>query len=272
MEIKIKPIFMACIILISVLAGMLAVIKPYTVEASDLIENPEEEQNETEETKPHGQISISGQATVECEPDKLVIHLSIKYLHPDSAAKASDGVAKMIDDLLKSLQKLGISKDDITTSSYNINKRYEWTYYENGNRKEQVFKGFEVVCKIKVTVKDFDKGGKVIDTAADAGALVDSINFELSRDKRNEVKLQVMEMAAKDAKLKAEIIITALGEELGHVTSVNFNNYNYQPYRYWDRVNYSVAGLEENDIVPPTTILPGDLTVSATVNVVFEII
>ena len=274
MEIKKKAIFVACILLISVLAGMLLVTEPDTVEASVVIEEhkPELEIIEIEEPEPYGEISIAGQATIECDPDTLVILLSIKYLHPESASKASDEVAKMIDSLLKSLQKLGILKDDISTTSYSINKKYEWTYYENGNRKEQVFKGFEVTCKIKVTTKDFDKGGKVIDAATKNGALVDSINFELSREKRDELKLQVMEMAAKDAKLKAETVITALGENLGHVKSVNLNNYNYQPYKYWDRVNYASIDLDESEIVPPTTILPGDLTVSATVNVVFEII
>jgi uncharacterized protein YggE len=217
-------------------------------------------------------MTVAGSATIECDPDLLAIILRIQYLHPDSAALASDEVAKMIEQLLNALKNLGISKEDMETTGYRIKQIYEWEYYDTGNKEKRVFKGFKVINTIKITVKDFDKGGKEIDAAADVGALVDNINFELSREKREELKLQAMAMVVKDAKLKAVTIITALVVEFGHVTSVNLNNYNYQPYNYWTRSDLMVEGFSEKEIVPPTTILPGDLTVSANVNVVFDIL
>ena len=260
----------ACVFMISVMAGMVVVIKPDTVKASGYLVDFEEEnqENKIEEPKPHGTISVTGSAIIECEPDILVIFLRITYLHPVSAAKAAEEVAKILDNLLSSLQKLGVSKDDVATTSYNIEKRYEWEY-ENGYKEKRVFKGYEVINKIKVSIKDFDKGGKVIDAAVNAGVLVDSIKFELSRVKRDELKHQAIEMAAKDAKLKAETITVALGEKLGHVKSVNLGNYVYRPYMYWEKGRFAD---ETGESVPPTTILPGDLTVSATVNVVFDIL
>ena len=268
-KIKWTPVIVTCIILISSWVGMSLAEEPRIVEAEEL---PEEEVEEIYEA--HGSLSITGTAAVDCKPDQLVILLRIKALDHESVAKASDEVAKMLDKLLSSLKKLGISTDDIETTSYDINELYEWTFYENGNRKEQVFKGYQVINKLKVTTKDFDKSGKIIDVAADVGALVDNINFELSREKRNELKIQVMAQAAEDAKLKAEAVITALEEELGRVKSVNLNNYVYQPYKYWDRktIAFKESYHNESDIIPPTTILPTDLSVSANVNVVFDII
>lgn len=81
-----------------------------------------------------------------------------------------------------------------------------------------------------------------------------------------------MAEAAKDAKRKAETIVTALGEQLGDVKSVDLNDYSYSPYKYWDRNLAMLDGASEKDIAPPTTIMPTDLTVSANVNVVFEIL
>ncbi len=222
-------ILTACFVLTSTIFGMSLAVIPNVVEADET--NFEEEINVTVEPyEPHGSIDIQGIANIECRPNLLVINIRIKSLDPDSANKASDKVATILNKLIDSLEELGISKDDIESTSYTINQKYEWTYYENGNRKEKVFKGYLAVNNLRVEIKDFDKGGKVIDAAAESGALVDSINFELTKEKRNELKIKAMKIAAKDAKLKAGTIISALDEELGKVTSVDLNQHHYKPY------------------------------------------
>ena len=268
---KIALISVACLILTSTLVGLS--LKTETTKAGELVlDSVPEGPTIDEDYQPHGSMSITGSATIDCEPDRLTISVRLEYLDPNSADKATDEVARKIDRLLSSLQSLGISRDDVETTNYKIDQIYEWEYYENGKKKERVFKGYKVVNTIKITVKDFEKGGKVIDATSHAGGLVDSINFELSREKREQTKLKAMELAAKDAKLKAETVLSALGEELGHVTSVNLNNYGYKPYVYWDRNKVASAGIDSHNIAPPTTILPGDLTVSANINVVFDIL
>jgi uncharacterized protein YggE len=263
-NIKTKTKVLACIIVVCILAGasllvpsiikadepMLIAIKPY---------------------KSHGSLSVSGTASIECKPDLMTIILRIKAEDPNSVEKATDQVAAMIDKLLDSLQELGISKDDVETTSYTINQKYKNEYDKKGNYVRSVFDGYVVVNTIKITLKDFDKAGKVIDAIAEVGGLVDYINFELSSEKRNEMKINVMKKAAEDARLKAEAVITSLGEELGNVTSVNLNEYYYQPYNYWDR--YALGyGEDTSTKIVPTTILPSDLTVSSDVYVVFDMI
>ena len=262
-------ILIACLVLTSGVFGM-SLAMPKIVEADET--TFEIKENITDLYESHGSISVQGTASIESRPDLLVIILSIKALDENSADKASDKVSVILDQIINSLIGLGISKEDIGSTSYTINQKYEWTYYENGNRQERIFKGYEAVNKLRVEIRDFDKGGKIIDAAADADALVDNINFELSKEKRNNLKIQAMEIAAKDAKIKAETIISALGEELGHVSSVNLNDYYYQPYKYWDREVYSLDKANGESAAPPTVLLPTDLTVSCTINVVFDII
>jgi len=220
----------------------------------------------------HGSLSVTGIASIECKPDQMAIILRITAQDPTSVEKAADQVAVMINKLLDSLQKLGISEDDIETTGYRINQKFRSEYDENGNFVRSVFDGYEVVNTIKITLEDFDKAGNIIDATAEVGGLVDSINFELSSEKRNELKIQVMAKAAEDARIKAEAVVDALNEGLGNVTSVNLNDYYYQPYRYWDRAEFEYSGLTSDKIIPPTAILPSDLTISANVYVVFDIV
>lgn len=249
-------VLVAGIVIIGTLAGMSLAIRPSTVDAGDILG-----EHECEET---GEITMIGSAEIESEPDLIVIYLKIQARDKDSAVAAKDKVAEIIDKVLKGLKELGLEDDDIETTGYNIQPEYEWI----NNRR--VFKRYLVTCNMKVTVKDFDKAGNVIDASVDNGALVNSINFELSKEKQEELKTLVMAEAAKDAKGKAEAVISALGQKLGKVKSVNLN-YGYQPYLYWsyDAV-VSLEGGAKN--TPPTTIMPKDLTVSAKLSVVFGIL
>lgn len=259
---NITPILAICIIIITIMVGISMALNSSAVKAVDITsEIQDNKQNES-----HGKISITGSAVHEYGPDLLVIFLKIKTTDMNSAVNARDEAARIIDNVLKSLKNIGVQDDDIETTSYNIQPKYEW---EN---RIKVFKGYDVTVTIKITIKNFDNAGKVIDSSVNAGAYIDSINFELSKEKRNDIKVQLLSEAAKDAKIKAEVIVTALGDELGNVKSVNVDDYYYQPYKYWSQSDYLYEGFSEESIVPPTEIMPSDLTISANVNVVFEIL
>lgn len=274
---KTKILLIASVIVIIVLAEMAILLMPGIVKASENtdeeIETPEDpvEEDENTETEPHGTVSVTGEARIEYEPNILKIILKIITKDMESVEKARDQAAVIIDNVIKSLRKIGITDENIETTSYNIEAKYE-SERVNGVYKK-VFRGYFVTVRMKITLKDFGKAGEVIDASVDSGAFVDSINFELSWAKRNEIKTQLYAEAAKDAKLKAETVVKALGDKLGDVKSVNINNYIYRPWNYYkgeinfDGYNYSSVGVS-----PPTTIMPSDLTLTVNVNAVFEIL
>ena len=172
--------------------------------------------------------------------------------------------------MLNALKNIGFSEDDIETVSYRIYPKYEWEDNKYGHN-EKVFKGYFVEVDMRVEVTDFEKAGSVIDVSVDAGALIDRINFELTPEKRNEVKVTVLAEAAKDAKLKAESIVEAIGDKLGDAKTISANDYSYTPRTYWKN-SYELLFDGKTASAPPTTILPGDLTVSANVQITFEIL
>lgn len=265
---KITSIVVACTIFIATLGSMSLIYKPNVVKASNGNIEAVIEENINESV---GTISITGTAFSECKPDRVILYLKIIGKNLESAQKARDEAAVIIDKVMTSLRKLGIPEENIGTTGYNLEAKYEWEYDEH-NVHKKVFKGYIATVTIKITLKegDFDKAGKVVDASVNSGAFVDSINFELSKEKRDEIKLQLLAEAAKNAKLKAEIIVNALGYKLGNVKSVSVDNYDYQPYVYWR--NSIDLSYSAKNIAPPTSILPTDLTVSAKVHVVFEII
>lgn len=103
----------------------------------------------------------------------------------------------------------------ILVGSYFLKEKETRTINVSGNYQDwtgnvQKLKGYVVSNYIKITLKEFDKVGKVIDVSVDSGALVNYINFELSNEKMNEYKAMALANASQDAKRKAEAIVLGL--------------------------------------------------------------
>jgi uncharacterized protein len=241
-------IIAACAIAFGTLASMSYAQPPSTIKAVDI-------------TEVLGDITMPGTAQMNTKPDLVVITLRIQSLDKDSVVTAKNHVAEILDRVIKALKQLGLTDNQIETLSYNIEQQYNW---ENGTN---VFKGFLVSCSLKITVKDADTAGKVIDASVDAGAYVDSISFELSKEKEATLKKQLLSEAVNDAKDKANAVMVALGQHLGRAKSVSMNE-EYQPYVY-----YKNAGMNDRVALSvPTTIMQSSLTISVTVTIAFEIL
>jgi len=249
------PILVACLLLVS------------SITAISLADEPSMS-IEIEKLEAHGTISVTGTASVQTDPDQMSVSLRVVGQDIESVANARDEAAKILDKVLNALEKLNIPEENIETTSYTLEPVYKWEHSEN------VFKGYFATVIIKVTLneEDFGKSGKIIDAAANAGSLVDNIQFELTNKKREELKLELFAQATKDAKLKAETMVTAIGDTLGNVKSLNANNYGYNPLIYFKgSFDYADNRTIYWGGAPPTTILPTDLTITVNVNANFEI-
>ncbi|MFH1101251.1 MAG: SIMPL domain-containing protein [Methanobacteriota archaeon] len=250
--INMMALLMGCLVFVGTLAGTFYITKPSIAQASDITNVIEEEP---------GQITVTGSAVVTTEPNQVAIMLEIQALHL-KAATAKNQVSTLLNKVLTALRNLGLNNKDIQTTGYRIQPEYEYNY------NTRTFVGYRVICSLKITVKNLDKAGTVIDTSVDAGSLVTSITFELSIEKQEELKLQALQEAAVDAKEKAEVVASALGYTVDRVKTISVNA-QYRPNVYWKAA--SVAYDSADTYVPPTEILPGDASVSASVTVVFDI-
>jgi uncharacterized protein YggE len=204
-------------------------------------------------------ITASGTSTITAIPDEASVYVRIDTLEK-TTEESKNKNTEISNAVLNAVKKLKIEQD-IETVNYNIYPEYDWS-----NNKQEL-KGYRTTNTLKVSTKYFDDLGAIIDSAVNAGATgIDSINFELSKDKQNEVKREAITKATEDAKLKAEALASGLSAKLGKVISVTESSYNYVPYPLFRGGDVAMA---EKAI--STEIEPQKLDISANVNVVYQI-
>lgn len=207
-------------------------------------------------------MSVSGAVTKYVTPDKVDIVLSVETLDKSAQVSQSDN-AVIADKVRKALSGIGVISSDVKTVSYSVNEEFEW----NDLLKKSVSTGYRTVNQIQVTLSDTAKAGIVVDAAVQAGAnRVSSIAFGLSKEKELDVRKTALNEASTTAKSKAESIASGLGVKIGKVYSVSESNFNYTP----NYSNYAVA-KDSAGSSAPTPISAGDVEVTASVSVSFEL-
>ena len=207
-------------------------------------------------------ISVSGNARLEVEPDQVEIFVKIETFS-ESAEDAKDENADIADKVIKALKKQGIKDDEIETTSFFLNPRYKY----DRNKNENILQGYTLTNVLKVTTKDVDDAGKLIDVAVDNGANgIQNVRFGLSKEKQKEVSGEALIRAAEVAKDKAESLAASLGINIGKIISVQESSFSFVPFDYAPRVEIAVAEAQA-----ATVIEPGNVDVSARVTLAYEI-
>lgn len=205
-------------------------------------------------------ISLTGAGTASATADEATIRMGVEVTK-DSAAEAIAANAESMAEVIDALMELGISEEDIQTTSYNVYPQYDWT--EDG----RVLLGYTVSNMVQVTVKDLDVVGEVIDAAGDAGAnRMDGISFGLSDAKMQELKDGAYILALGDATDKADLIAETLGLTISGVQSVTESS--YAPARTYVEAEEAGADMAMS-LRAPTPIISGELSVTVRVHIVF---
>ena len=212
-------------------------------------------------TEQKNAITVSGTAKLEVEPDQVEIYVKIETFD-EKAENAKNENAKVADRVIKALKRQGIKDDDIETTSFFLNPKYRY----DRNKNENILQGYTLTNVLKVTTKDVDDAGKIIDTAVDNGANgIDRVSFGLSKEKQKEVSGEALIRAAEVAKDKAESLASSLGINLGEVVSIQESQFDFIKFDYAPRL------LEAAVAETGTEIIPGKVEVSARVTLSYEI-
>jgi uncharacterized protein YggE len=206
-------------------------------------------------------LYVSGSAVASDNPDKVTIYFSVET-QDNSALVSQQQNAQITSAVRSALVAKGIASDSIETTGYSL---YQAREYDPDYRK-YINQGFKTTHSMKVELSDISRAGEIIDAAVSGGATtVDSVSFGLSDSKLEQLRLSALETAAENARKSADSIADGLGVSIKRVMSAS-EGYSYTPVtRTYAMEDVASGGAASTEITP------GDISVTSTVNVVFEI-
>jgi len=207
-----------------------------------------------------GKLTVSGNAVISADPDTAHITLGVETSSTSADVAAAENAQRMAA-VMEALRALGLTEKEISTSGYNI---YSYSQVVNRNTpSEETITTYQVQNRINITTKNLDQVGRIIDAAVKAGAnQVQGIRFDLA-DKQ-ELQLQALQSAIKQAKMKAEAMAASAGVELQGIVSINEDYGTYVPLQ--DATVMRAASYANQ---AETSITPGEIEVTARVTMVF---
>jgi uncharacterized protein YggE len=206
-------------------------------------------------------ITASGTGSVIGTPDRAQISLAVETENFDVKIAQAENAAHMTT-VMNALTAAGIPKDALKTTGYNIYPIYD----DQKIPIVQKITGYRVINTLTVTLHDVNRTGEVIDIGVANGInQANSIQFLLSDEQAQVLRTEALKEATDRAAADARTVAAALGVSIASVKSVDTGG-GYAPILFQNYVNSDmVSGAA------PTSIQPGDITVTATVTVTYLI-
>lgn len=208
-------------------------------------------------------IWVSGTGEVTATPDIATLRLGIEA-QAKTVAQAQSEAAEAMDAVMEALTDNGVDEKDIQTQYFSIDQVTRWDDFKD----EVVVVGYRVTNMVTAKIREIDEAGPIIDAVAAAGGDLTRINsIGFSIDDPTAYYEEAREEAMADAKAKAEQLAELAGVELGKPTYISEGTL-YYPVDYRD-AGMMVPEAEEGYTTP---ISPGELELSLTVQVIYDIV
>ena len=215
-------------------------------------------------------ITVKGVGKASVRPDYITISMTVESVRKDYNEAMKDAVQR-IGKLQDAVIRTGYKKEDLKTTSFDVDTRYDNVHDRQGNYKRE-FSGYAVTYRLKLSFDlDSKQLAKVIGAISESGAAPElSIAFSVKNPA--EVNEALLTSATENARAKAEILCKASGHELGLLLSID---YNWGEVNVISRTRYamedSVQPLMAKSSLNAPEIEPDDINVSDTVTFTWEI-
>ena len=227
---------------------------------------------------PQTDVSVSATDSKKLRPDLLQIGMYV-LTEAKNAKVAQEDNARVFSQLKSNLMSKGVKEADIQSTSYSIEPIYESrrncanTGYkiQDDCTYESVLTGYRTRHEITVSSENLDNGGELIDASSSAGqnqTFVNGISFTLKPSTRSDAEQSLLKSASSQARARAEKIVDGLNVRLGKVKTAS-QSYSYSPGPYFAKT-LSMSAVAY-DSAPSTTLSAGQIEVSVSVSVSYEI-
>lgn len=204
-----------------------------------------------------GRIVVSSEASVKLKPDTANLTFTI-ITNNKNQVKALEENNKISNNVVKELEKIKISKDDILSSSIYVEPVYDY------EKDPSVIVNYRAVNNITVSTKKLDDLSKIVNTSIKAGAnSLSNINY--SNSNTNTSYYKALELAIKDANKKADMIGKTLNLKNLKPVLIEESSRNYVPVK---ESNLDLNMIKEESSAT-TPIYIEDLEIYASVKIEF---
>jgi uncharacterized protein YggE len=207
-------------------------------------------------------ITVTGTAEVAAAPDRAIVSLGA-VVENKQAQEAQKQIAQTMQRVIKDIKAQGIPEDKIRTVGLSLNPVYSHPAPRAGQEPEAPrIVAYRAANTVRVQVDDLERVGGVIDAGIAAGAnQLNSLAFDLRDDLK--YRKQALQLAAQEARTKAEAIASALNLQLGEVLEIREEG---------APAHYPVERRMAAPSAAGTPIQPGQVQVNASVNLRLRLI
>lgn len=204
-------------------------------------------------------ISVTGSGSAEAAPDLLTLSIGVECRREEVGAAYGEA-GRVSAAIAAVLRGRGVADPDITTSGLNVRAEVNW---QEG--RGQVVAGYVASSALSVRIRDLQSSSAVIAAAVEAGGNDVRLNgLELGFADPSAVTARAREAAWQDALTSAGHFASLAGATLGKVVSLTQQTGHPAPI--------PVAKMQRAAAVESLTVEAGEASISATVNVVWELL
>jgi len=201
------------------------------------------------------QINVSGEGKIKVTPDLVDITIGVENTGADAAEVKKKNDAT-IDAVIKYLKSIKLASEDYQTQRVNLDRNYD------SNKKKYSYIASQTIV---IHLKDISKYDTMMMGLVDAGVNnIQGVEFKTSKQTQYESEARVKAVA--QAKQKASDYAGALSQKVGKAIVVTDNTQIYypQPMR-------AMKFESADSAMPKETLAIGEITVTASVNISFEL-
>lgn len=213
-------------------------------------------------------ISVQGEGSIGVKPDLVSIRIGVN-MERETAAEALRDNNEIMAKVSGRVSELGVEERDVMTSSVSLNPVYNYIRDKKTDTNKRVLSGFNASNQVTLRIRKLDSVGDVLGALVEAGVnTIDSIRFtaEDTRAAADDART----LAVTDAKRKADVFASAAGYRVTSVIEIDSHDSNTPPVVH-KAGNARMLMSSMEDSVGAVPIAGGELTVSSSVSIVYQI-
>lgn len=204
-------------------------------------------------------LSVSAQAEASRVPDVASLSTGVVSQAADANA-ALRANAEQMGKVMAAIKAAGIAEKDIQTSGINVNPQYKYA-----DNQPPTITGYQASNTVSIKVREIGKLGKVLDALVASGAnQVNGPSFEI--DEPEAVYDEARRAALDKAQKRAGMYAKSLDMKVKRIVSISEGG-GFQP----PRPVMMMAKAEAYDSAASSPVSPGETTLTANLDVVFEL-